>query len=149
MKIEELFAYMSVKDAGAAIEFYKKAFGVKEKLRLTEPGGRIGHAELAFGSTTLMLADEFPEYGFESPKDTGTTSCSLHIHVDNADEVIRRAIEAGAKLIREPQDQFYGERSGTIKDPFGHHWNIGHHIEDVSAEEMQRRYDQLMMDVKK
>ena len=149
MKIEELFAYISVKDAEKAIEFYKEAFGVKEKFRLTEPGGRIGHAELEFGSATLMLADEFPECGFEGPKETGITSFTLHIHVDNADELIQRAVKAGAKIVREPQDQFYGERSGTIKDPFGHHWNIGHHIEDVSTEEMQRRYDQLMADTKK
>src|SRR5687767_5119281 len=91
-----------------------------------------------------MLADEFPEYGFEAPKDTGSNSCSVHIHVDNADELIQRAVKAGAKLVREPQDQFYGERSGVIKDPFGHQWNIGHHIEDVSPDEMQRRYNQLM-----
>jgi uncharacterized glyoxalase superfamily protein PhnB len=144
MKIEELFAYICVKDAEKAIEFYKEAFGVKEKFRLTEPNGRIGHAELEFGTATLMLADEFPEYGFEGPKDSGITSYSLHIHVENADEMIDRAVRAGAKLVRPPQDQFYGERSGLIRDPFGHTWNIGHHIEDVSPEEMQRRYQEAM-----
>ena len=144
MKIEELFPYICVKDAEKAVEFYKEAFGVKEKFRLTEPGGRIGHVELEFGSATLMLADEFPEYGFEGPKASDVTSYSLHIHVDNADEMIQRAVNAGAKIVRPPQDQFYGERSGSIRDPFGHQWNIGHHIEDVSPEEMQRRYDEMM-----
>ena len=144
MKIEELFPYICVKDAARAIEFYKQVFGVKEKLRLTDPSGKIGHSELEFGSVTLMLADEFPDYGFEAPKGSGPTSYTLHIHVDNADELIERAVKAGATMVRPAQDQFYGERSGSIRDPFGHQWNIGHHIEDVTSEEMQRRYDEMM-----
>jgi PhnB protein len=144
MKIHELFAYLHVKDAAKAIEFYTKAFGAKEKYRLAEPSGRIGHAELDFGGATLMLADEFPEYGLKGPTAYGATTVSLHLHVDDADEVIRRAVAAGGKIVFEPKDQFYGERSGRVRDPFGHEWNIGHHLADVSPDEMQRRYVELM-----
>ena len=98
MKIHELFAYICVNDAAAAIDFYSKAFGAREKFRLAEPSGRIGHAELDFGGTVLMLADEFPEYGIKGPKAIGGTPVSIHIHVDNADEVIERALAAGAEL---------------------------------------------------
>jgi PhnB protein len=143
MKIHELFAYLHVKDAARAIEFYAKAFGAREKFRLAEASGRIGHAELDFGGTTVMLADEFPEYGIRGPAAFGATTVSIHIHVDDADEAIRRAVEAGASMVREAQDQFYGERSGRVRDPFGHEWNIGHHLEDVPPEEMQRRYTEM------
>jgi PhnB protein len=144
MTVRELFAYLCVRDAARAIEFYAKAFGAREKLRLTEPSGRIGHAELDFGGTTLMLADEFPECGITAPKPEMGTPVTIHIHVDNADEVMRRAVEAGAAVEREPKDEFYGERSGSVRDPFGHRWVIGHRIEDVSPEEMQRRYTELL-----
>ena len=144
MKVHELFAYLHVNDAARAITFYEKAFGAKEKFRLTEPSGRIGHAELDFGGATLMLADEFPEYNIRGPQAIGGTSVSIHIHVDNADEVIRRAVHEGAEIEREPKDEFYGERSGCVRDPFGHRWNIGHSIEQVSTEEMQRRYTEIL-----
>jgi uncharacterized glyoxalase superfamily protein PhnB len=144
MKVHELFAYLHVNDAAKAITFYQKAFGAKEKFRLTEPSGRIGHAELDFGGATLMLADEFPEYNIRGPQAIGGTSVSIHIHVDNADEVIRRAVSEGAKIEREPKDEFYGERSGCVRDPFGHRWNIGHSIEEVSTDEMQRRYTEML-----
>ena len=143
-RIHELFAYLRVGNAAQAIEFYTTAFGAREKYRLTEPGGRIGHAELDFDGATLMLSDEYPEYGIKGPATVGGTTMSIHLHVDDADEIIRRAVAAGAEVVREPQDQFYGERSGTVRDPFGHEWNIGHHIEDVTPEEMQRRYDRMM-----
>lgn len=143
MSIHELFAYLHVNDARGAIEFYTAAFGAKEKFRLTEPGGRIGHAELDFGSTTLMLADEFPEFGIRGPASIGATSVTIHLHVDDADRTIDRAVGAGATLERPPKDEFYGERSGCIRDPFGHRWTIGHSLEDVAPEEMQRRYDEL------
>ncbi|MFW5920812.1 MAG: VOC family protein, partial [Polyangiales bacterium] len=126
--------------------FYREAFGASEMFRLEEPGGRIGHAELDFDGTTLMIADEFPEIGCRGPKALEATPVTLHLHVDDADEVVRRAVAAGAELVREPQDHFYGERSGTVRDPFGHRWLIGHSIEDVSPEEMQRRYEALMKD---
>lgn len=144
MKIHELYVYLTVRDAGAAIEYYTKAFGAREKFRLTEPGGRVGHAEMDFGGFTLMLADEYPEYGLRSATTIGATPVSIHLHVDSADEVIRRAADAGGTVEMEPVDQFYGERSGVIRDPFGHRWLIGHHIEDVTPEEMQRRYDRMM-----
>lgn len=144
MIIHEVFAYLHVANAAEAIEFYKKAFGVTEKFRLAEPSGRVGHAELDFGGVTVMLADEYPEFNIVSPRTIGNTSVSIHLHVDNADDVIARAVAAGATLEREPQDAFYGERGGVIRDPFGHRWNIGHNIEAVTPEEMQRRYDELM-----
>ena len=144
MKVHELFAYLCVDNSEKAIEFYTKAFGAKEKFRLTEPGGRIGHAELDFGGATLMLSDEYPECGIRGPQAFGGTAVTIHIHVDNADEVIRSAVEAGATIEKEPTDAFYGERSGSIRDPFGHRWNIGHSIEEVSTEEMQRRYTEVM-----
>jgi len=144
MKVHELFPYLHINDAAKAITFYQKAFGAKEKFRLTEPSGRIGHAELDFGGATLMLADEFPEYNIRGPQAIGGTSVSIHIHVDNADEVIRRAVREGAEIEREPKDEFYGERSGCVRDPFGHRWNIGHSIEEVSTDEMQRRYTEML-----
>lgn len=144
MTIHELFPYLRVKDAGRAIEFYKLAFGATEKFRLTEPSGRIGHCELLFGSTTLMLSEEYPEYGFLGPQSIGGTSISIHLHLDDADAAIERAVSAGASVVRPASDAFYGERSGTVRDPFGHEWMLGHNIEDVTPAEMQRRYDELM-----
>ena len=144
MKVQELFVYLRVKDAADAIDFYETAFGAREKFRLAEPNGRLGHAELDLGGTILMLSDEFPEYGIHAPEATAAASMSIHIHVDDADEVIRQAVAAGAQVVREPEDHFYGERSGAVRDPFGHEWLIGHSIEEVSTEEMQRRYTELM-----
>jgi uncharacterized glyoxalase superfamily protein PhnB len=144
MAIHEMFAYLCVPDAAKSIEFYSHVFGAREKLRLTEPSGRIGHAELDFGPSTLMLADEFPEFGITAPKPGSGASVTIHLHVDNADDVITRAVAAGATLEMAPKDEFYGERSGCIRDPFGHRWNIGHEIEKVSPEEMQRRYTALL-----
>jgi PhnB protein len=142
MKIHEVFAYLCVKDAARAIEFYKTAFGVTEKFRLTEPSGRIGHAELDFGGATIMLSDEYPEYGILGPD--GPVPVTIHLHVDDADAAVARAVAAGAKLERPVSDAFYGERGGSIHDPFGHRWLLGHSIEEVTPEEMQRRYDELM-----
>lgn len=142
--IGELFAYLCVSNAAEAIEFYRRAFGAQELFRLTEPGGRIGHAELKFGPATLMLADEYPECGIRGPQALGGTPVSIHLHVDNADALIARALAAGATLERPATDEFYGERSGVVRDPYGHRWMIGHSIEEVTPEEMQRRYDALM-----
>ena len=144
MAIHEMFTYLCVKDASRAIRFYQQAFGASEKFRLTEPSGRIGHAELSFGGATLMLADEFPEMGFHAPAPDTPRSFVIHLHVDDADAMIEQAVKAGAKLVRPPQDQFYGERSGTVRDPFGYSWMLGHSIEQVEPAEMQRRYDALM-----
>lgn len=144
MPKRELFAYLHVRDAGRALRFYAEAFGAKELFRLTEPGGRIGHAELDFGGPVLMLSDEYPEMGIQGPAPGAPTSVSLHLHVEDADATIARAMAAGATLERPAQDEFYGERSGVVRDPFGHRWNIGHPIEEVAPQEMQRRYDALM-----
>lgn len=143
MSIHEVFAYLCVGDAAAAIAFYSDAFGATEKFRLVEPNGRVGHAELTFGPTTIMLSDEFPEFGIRAPAAFGGTSVTIHLHVDDADALIVRAVAAGATLERAAQDQFYGERSGSVRDPYGHRWLIGHTIETVTPEEMQRRYVDL------
>ncbi len=146
MKIHEVFAYLSVHDAAAAIDFYVEAFGAKERFRLNGPDGRIGHAELELGGTVLMIADEYPEYGIRSAKTLGGTPVTIHLHVDNADALIEHAVQCGATLEMEPRDQFYGERGGSVYDPFGHRWLIGHTIEEVSPEEMQRRWDAISND---
>ena len=146
MSIHELFLQLRVIDAPRAIAFYVEAFGAREKYRLVEPSGRVGHAELDFGDTTVMLSDEYPEMGLVGPQTRGGTCMSIHLHVDDADALIARCLAAGATLQRAAADHFYGERSGTVRDPFGHEWNIGHSIETVSPEEMQRRYDELMRD---
>jgi PhnB protein len=103
-----------------------------------------GHAELDFDGITIMLSDEYPEAGVRSATTIGATRVSIHLHVDDCDAMIANAVLAGAVIEREPKDQFYGERSGAIRDPFGHRWLIGHHIEDVSSEEMQRRYSEIL-----
>lgn len=144
MAIHEMFPYLCVSDANAAIDFYKAAFEVTEKFRLTEPSGRIGHAELDFDGMTLMLCDEFPEYGIRSATAIGATSVTIHLHVDDADKMIKQAVRAGATIEREPSDAFYGERGGVVIDPFGHRWLIGHSIENVTPEEMQRRYTKML-----
>lgn len=144
MAIHEMYAYLRLSNAAQAIEFYEKAFGAKELFRLVEPGGRVGHAELDFGGTTLMISDEYPEFGIRGPQSIGGTSLAIHLHVDDADASIQRALDAGAELVRGAQDHFYGERSGTVRDPFGHEWLIGHSLEELTPEEMQRRYTKML-----
>jgi PhnB protein len=144
MKIHELFPYLRVRDAGAAITFYEAAFGAREKFRLTEPSGRVGHAELEFGEVVVMLSDEFPEMGIVGPAALGGVSSSIHLHVDDADAAIAAAVAAGATVVRPACDHFYGERSGAVRDPFGHEWLIGHSLEVLTPAEMQRRYTALM-----
>ncbi|HEX5660864.1 MAG TPA: VOC family protein [Polyangiales bacterium] len=144
MTIHEVFIYLRVKDASAAIRFYERAFGAREKFRLVEPGnGRVGHAELEIGGTTVMVSEEYPEMDIVGPQSLGGCSASIHLHVDDADALTKQAVEAGATVKRALSDQFYGERSGTIVDPFGHEWMLGHSIEKVEPEEMQRRWDQM------
>ena len=142
--IHELYAYLRVSDCHRAIDFYAKAFGATEKFRLCEPSGRIGHAELNFNGTTLMLSDEFPEFGMKGPQAGDSSPVSIHLHVDDADAMLQKAIEAGATLEMACTDQFYGERTGVVIDPFGHRWMIGHEIEKLTPEEMQRRYSAIM-----
>jgi PhnB protein len=145
MTIKETFPYLRVRNAPAALEFYKQAFGVTEKFRLTEPSGRVGHAELEFGGgVTVMVSEEYPELGIVGPESLGGTTFAIHLHVDDADAAIAHAVASGATIVRPPTDAFYGERGGTVRDPFGHEWLIGHEIEAVTPEEMQRRYTELM-----
>ncbi len=143
MKIHEVFPYLRVRGAGRAIEYYKQVFGAEERFRITEPSGRVGHCELVFGTAVVMLSEEYPELGILGPESIGGASSSIHLHVDDADALIARAAEAGATVLRPPADAPHGERSGAIRDPFGHEWLIGHQIEEVSREEMQRRYQAL------
>ncbi|MBO0334914.1 VOC family protein [Sneathiella sp. CAU 1612] len=143
MSIHEVYIYLRAKNAEKAIAFYKDVFGATEKFRLVEPGGRIGHIELSLGNTVIMLSSEFPEFGIHAPEPDAPKGFSIHLHVEDADALIAKSAAAGATVIREATDQFYGERSGTIRDPFGFDWIIGHSIEEVAPEEMQRRYNEM------
>ena len=131
--------YLIVDGAAAAIEFYKRAFGAVEVMRMPAPGGRIGHAEIKIGDSHVMLADENAEMNARSPKTVGGSPLSLLVYVENADETVERAVAAGARLDRPVEDKFYGDRMGAIEDPFGHQWYVGTHIEDVTPEEMKKR----------
>ena len=143
MNVHELFVYLCVSDVQGAIDFYSRAFGAREKLRLTEPGGRVGHAEIEIGDQVVMLAEPFPEMNVVPPDPTAGDPVAIHLHLDDADATLAAAKEAGATVLAECQDQFYGERSGRLRDPYGHVWLLGHSIEEVAPEEMQRRYDAL------
>ena len=131
--------YLVLDDATRAIEFYKKAFGAVELLRMPAPGGKIGHAEIRIGDSHIMLADEFPERGILGPKTRGGPTSSLMIYLEDVDAAFARAIETGATEDRPIADQFYGDRSGMLSDPYGHSWTLATHVEDVSPEEMERR----------
>jgi PhnB protein len=132
-------AYLIIKDAARAIEFYKKAFGATELMRMTQPDGRVGHAEIKIGDSPIMLADEFPEMGSRSPQSLGGSPVSIYLYVVDVDGLAKRAVEAGAKLVRPVKDQFYGDRSGSVEDPFGHQWHIATHVEDVAPDEIDKR----------
>ena len=134
--------YLIVNDAARAIEFYKKAFGARELMRLGAPGGKVGHAELQIGDSRVMLADEAPEVQAKSPATVGGTPVGLHLYVSDVDAVAQRALAAGARVLQPVKDQFYGDRSGTFEDPFGHMWSIATHTEDLSDEEIRRRMQQ-------
>ncbi|MFI5104321.1 MAG: VOC family protein [Terriglobales bacterium] len=131
--------YLVIKGAAAAIEFYKKAFGATELVRMPQPDGRVGHAELKIGDSVVMMADEFPEMDTVGPQTLGNSPVGLLLYVDNADAVFAKAVSLGAKVKKPMADQFYGDRNGTLEDPFGHKWTIGMHVEDVSPEEIKRR----------
>jgi uncharacterized glyoxalase superfamily protein PhnB len=143
MNVHELYPYLCVRNTAEAIAFYSRAFEATELFRLVEPSGRIGHAEIKIGSFVVLLCDEFPEYGIRAPGPSEKVSMILHLHVDDADKLMRRAVAAGASVVRPVSDEFHGERAGRLRDPFGHEWLIGHEIEKVSPEEMQRRYSAL------
>ena len=131
--------YLIIKGAADAIEFYKKAFGATELFRMPQPDGKIGHAEIKIGDSPIMLADEFPEMKYFSPKTLGGSAVSILIYVDDVDSVFTQAIAAGGEEQRPVEDKFYGDRGGSLVDPFGHIWHIATHTEDVSPEEMEKR----------
>ena len=135
--------YLIVKDGVRAIEFYERAFGARELFRMMRPDGRVGHAELEIGDSRVMLADEHPEMGYVGPRTIGGTPVSLHLYVDDVDRRFRQAIDAGGVEKRPVEDQFYGDRSGTFEDPYGHLWHLATHKEDLSPEEISKRADAL------
>lgn len=135
--------FLAYKDAAAAIEFYKKAFGATERMRLTEPGGKIGHAEIAIGDSVIRLSDEYADYGVLSAQTLGASPVRMNLHVPDVDTLAKQAVAAGAMLVRPVADQFYGYRAGVVSDPFGYTWILSTRIEDVSVEELQRRFDKI------
>ncbi len=136
--------YLYVRGGTKALDFYKKAFGATELFRMEGPGGSIGHAEIKIGDSPIMLADESPEMGARSPEAYGGSAVGIMLYVPDVDATVKRAVEAGAKLDRAVENKFYGDRMGSIKDPFGHTWYISTHVEDVPPEEMKRRAEAMM-----
>jgi PhnB protein len=139
--IRDVYPYLCVRDAAAAIEFYTSVFGAEGILRLTSSDGRIAHAELKLGPVVVMLVDEHPEYGIRSPLAFGGTGTTLHLHVNDVDGLTARARDAGAVVVREPEDHGHGERQSRLRDPFGHEWLLGHELEAISPEEIKRRFE--------
>lgn len=144
MKRGGLTPYICVKGAAEAIDFYVAAFGAVETFRLSEPDGRVGHAELRFGDTVLMISDEYPDFGARGPGAFGGSPVSLHLNVENCDAATTRAIDAGATELRPPKDEFYGDRSSMVACPFGYRWHLSAVNEIVSPEEMQRRWSDML-----
>jgi PhnB protein len=136
------YLIISAGKAARALQWYKDAFGAVEEFRMPTPDGRVGHAEIKIGDSHIMLADEYPEMGYRGPEALGGSPGLIMLYVENADSVFQQAVASGAKVKQDLKDQFYGDRSGTLTDPFGHHWTIATHVEDVSPEEMQRRMSQ-------
>jgi PhnB protein len=132
-------AYLAVDGAKDAIDFYKRVFGAKERMRMDAPEGRVGHAELVIGDSVIMLADVSPEFDFFDPKKYQGTPVNMHLYVPDVDTMVANAVDAGARLVRAVEDKFYGDRGGTIQDPFGHVWSLATHKEDLSPAEMKRR----------
>jgi PhnB protein len=131
--------YLAVDGAAEAIEYYKKAFGAEETVRMNAPDGKIGHAELKIGDSHVMLSDPFPQASTTPPKELGGTSASIFMYVEDVDAVVQKAVDAGATVTMEVEDQFWGDRFGTITDPFGHLWSIATHVEDLTPEEIEER----------
>ena len=136
--------YLCVAGANAAIDFYRTVFGAVERMRIPAPGGKIGHAELRLGDSVIMLSDEYPEMNVRGPKSIGGTPVTVSVYVEDVDDAFARAVQAGAKTIRPVENQFYGDRSGQFEDPFGHHWSVATHVEDVPPDEIGRRAAELM-----
>lgn len=136
--------YLTIAGAAQAIDFYKQALGAEELLRMTSPDGRIGHAEVRIGDSRIMLSDEYPDMGCRAPDRAAGSPVSIMLYVEDVDTVVARAVAAGATVQRPVADMFYGDRMGTIIDPFGHRWHIGTHIEDVPPDELERRAQDAM-----
>ena len=136
---EEEESYLAIKNAARALEFYEKAFAATVRYTLLMPDGRVGHAEISLGDSIVMLSDEFPEYGGKAPEALGGSPVSIHLYVDDVDAFFKRALAAGARERKRVEDQFYGDRSGQLEDPFGHLWWVATHKEDVAPDEMQKR----------
>jgi PhnB protein len=141
--------YLSVHGAADAIAFYKKAFGAREVMRMPGPGGTIGHAEIQLGDSRVMLADEFPEMNFRSPYSIGGTPVNIHLYVSDVDRVVKKAVSAGAKVLRPVTDQFYGDRSASLEDPYGHVWHVATHVQDIPMKELRKRAAALAASAKK
>jgi len=136
--------YLAVDDADAAIEYYRRAFGAKERVRMEAPGGKVGHAELEIGDSIVMLADPFPQGSTHPPKELGGTTVSVFMYVEDVDAVVKQAVDAGATVTMEVGDQFWGDRFGTVSDPFGHVWSIATHVEDLTPEQIAERGQEAM-----
>ena len=134
-----LIPYLAVDDAAKAIEYYTKAFGAKERARMDGPDGKIGHAELEIGDSVVMLADPFPDASTTPPSEVGSTTAAIVMYVEDVDAVVKKAVDEGATITEDVEDKFWGDRFGTIRDPFGHVGSIGTHVEDVSPQEMAER----------
>jgi PhnB protein len=134
-----LAPYLAVENAAQAIEYYQSAFGAKERVRMEAPGGAIGHAELEIGDSVVMLSDPVPQASTQPPKELGGTSVSVFMYVEDVDAVVKQAVDAGATVLMEVADQFWGDRFGTVQDPFGHTWAIATHVEDLTGEEIAER----------
>jgi PhnB protein len=131
--------YLAVEDAAAAIDYYKKVFGATERVRMDTPDGKIGHAELEIGDSLVMLAEALPQFSTRAPTDVGATTASIFLYVEDVDAVVKGAVDAGATVLMEVADQFWGDRFGTVQDPFGHQWSVATHVEDVPPEEIEER----------
>jgi PhnB protein len=144
-----LTPFLTVRNAVKAIEFYKQAFGAQERGVAKDPTGKVMHAEVKIGDSIIMLSDEFPEFGSLSPESGGSPSMGLHIYLENVDQAFERAVNAGAKVEMPVADQFWGDRYGRLKDPFGHKWSIATHTKDMSADEMKHAMDEAMSKMQK
>jgi len=131
--------YLIIDGASRALDYYKRVFGATERMRMPGPEGKIGHAEISIGDSMIMLADEHPEMGARAPRTVGGSAVSIMLYVNDVDATVKTAVAEGAKLLQPVEDKFYGDRMGTIEDPFGHHWHVGTHKEDVPPEELKRR----------
>ena len=141
---QQVTPYLTVDGASTAIDFYTEVLGATERMRMADPGGKVGHAELTIGESVIMLSDEYADRGVVGPKTVGGTPVMISVYVEDVDAVYDRAVKAGAKALRPVENQFYGDRTGQFEDPFGHRWSVATHVEDVSPDEMAKRAAEAM-----